>query len=553
MKYFGHIACYCFLAQVILSHAAHAHANTAKGYVTQVNTPAEFFIGALHVRLSAETQCELLQVKDTTIIPIGDKLPSARHPAKLLYDLDSSHSAYSLCASEPLGIGSRVVVNGQMTSDGMEAQRLVIYKHYYKTSSMVRGGALVEEHLEYNQGRQGENGTIWIDGYPLRVAPQTKVIRLPSSTRFSYGFGGRRLGVGTSAHGPKFAATPSDVLPNSWVAYVAQRTSSDVLIAKSIEVWPNLDSSEVPSFLRQFKPEITPPHFDQHVPGTILFKNATPIQILPDQAVQQWIAKAGEDVLSSIPVVDYGKGRGLQFRFFVVGMVPSLLGDYFIPQTGFMPQTELVLRKIHTRFLFTRRERMMNVSVRSVVASPDGTVMIPATVLASLQNRAQIMALLSYVVAAVIQRQSYRSFPPIMVPSEFERRAVSGSSGLYVLAISRWLNEETLRLGIRQMYLAGYDIREAPFAWAVAQGNPVNNPVIDSKHPDKEIPWYAAYAFNYISKYYRDVDYSKLKRGEREYQAFKDELRRVDPAAFTAAAAPGTAAQAAAMPTKPKK
>ena len=82
------------------------------------------------------------------------------------------------------------------------------------------------------------------------------------------------------------------------------------------------------------------------------------------------------------------------------------------------------------------------------------------------------------------------------------------------------------------MYLAGYDIREAPFAWVVAQGKPVPNPIIDSKEPDKEIPWYAAYAFDYISKYYSDVDYSKLKRGEAEYAQFLEELRKADPQAF---------------------
>jgi len=92
-----------------------------------------------------------------------------------------------------------------------------------------------------------------------------------------------------------------------------------------------------------------------------------------------------------------------------------------------------------------------------------------------------------------------------------------------------WQNEQALRIGIRQMYLSGYDIREAPFAWAAAQGNPVNNPVIDSKHPDKEIPWYAAYAFNYISQYYKDVDYSKLKRGRAEYRQFLQELYKADP------------------------
>ena len=82
------------------------------------------------------------------------------------------------------------------------------------------------------------------------------------------------------------------------------------------------------------------------------------------------------------------------------------------------------------------------------------------------------------------------------------------------------------------MYLAGYDIREAPFAWAVAQGKPVSNPIMNSKDPDKEILWYAAYAFNYISQYYKDVDYSKLKRGRKEYQQFLQELRKADPEAF---------------------
>ena len=57
----------------------------------------------------------------------------------------------------------------------------------------------------------------------------------------------------------------------------------------------------------------------------------------------------------------------------------------------------------------------------------------------------------------------------------------------------------------------------------------VQNPIINSKHPYQEIPWYAAYAFNYINHYYQDVDYSKLKRGQRKYQQFLQELYKADP------------------------
>jgi hypothetical protein len=155
---------------------------------------------------------------------------------------------------------------------------------------------------------------------------------------------------------------------------------------------------------------------------------------------------------------------------------------------------------------------------------PDGMVMISGALLARLENDGQLSALLSYAITSIIQKQAYYAWS-----------ILSSRTAAPLEYISYPQEEQQLRIGIRQMYLAGYDIREAPYAWAVAQGKPVNNPVVNSKHPDKEIPWYAAYAFNYISQYYKDVDYSKLKRGEAEYQQFLQELRKADPEAFATA------------------
>jgi hypothetical protein len=155
----------------------------------------------------------------------------------------------------------------------------------------------------------------------------------------------------------------------------------------------------------------------------------------------------------------------------------------------------------------------------AVVSLPNGLIVVPSRTLANATCNAQLASLLSYAVTAILQQNDFRARPGIA-------RSADGA----VVAMAQY--QSTMRIGIRQMYLAGYDIREAPYAWAVAQGKPVNNPVIDSKHPDKEIPWYAAYAFNYISQYYKDVDYSKLKRGRKEYQQFLRELRKADPEAF---------------------
>ena len=159
----------------------------------------------------------------------------------------------------------------------------------------------------------------------------------------------------------------------------------------------------------------------------------------------------------------------------------------------------------------------------AAIAMPDGLIAIPDSTLARLRSNAQLASILSFAITQVLQRQllvtirSHQYFGGIY----------NLPSGPYFDIVFR--DEQLLRIGIRQMYLAGYDIREAPFAWAVAQGKPVNNPMIYSKHPDKEIPWYAAYAFNYISQYYKDVDYSKLKRGRAEYRQFLEELYKADP------------------------
>ena len=168
---------------------------------------------------------------------------------------------------------------------------------------------------------------------------------------------------------------------------------------------------------------------------------------------------------------------------------------------------------------------------------PDGTIIIPDVVLSRLNSEGQLASLLSYAITSIVQKQAYYVW-------RLSRQTLANVPLEYIAYPQA---EQVLRIGIRQMYLAGYDIREAPFAWAVAQGKPVNNPVINSKHPDKEIPWYAAYAFNYISQYYKDVDYSKLKRGRAEYQQFLHELYEADPSLPQAKASDQAHASAPAM------
>jgi len=171
--------------------------------------------------------------------------------------------------------------------------------------------------------------------------------------------------------------------------------------------------------------------------------------------------------------------------------------------------------------------------VRDVVGSPDGTILIPDSVLARLHNAAQLGALLSYAIEGVLQEQSFTADPVKVVPNLLERNSASMYASSSSGPVGIWENEQMTRLGILRMYMAGFDIREAPYAWTVGEGVLAENPVINGgRRPYTRIPGYAAYAFDMLASYYSDIDYSRLKRGSTEYAQFLKQLRKVDPWAF---------------------
>ena len=258
------------------------------------------------------------------------------------------------------------------------------------------------------------------------------------------------------------------------------------------------------------------PDYDKAIPGIIQYAYGDPIQIVPNQKLQEYISRLG-----MMLVPEYQKSMSaneptkIKFKFYLVHSFVYMPKSHFISVDGRLPKG---LRESDRDRYNSPKPHAL---VKTVIAMPTGVTLIPDVALIHVNNQAQLAALLFYAITSILQKQAYFGSPFTLPMSD------SDVWGNYYS--SRDENEQLLRNGIRQMYLAGYDIREAPFAWAVAQGKPATNPVIDSKNPGEEIPWYAAYAFNYISQYYKDVDYSKLKRGDAEYQQFLRELHKADP------------------------
>ncbi len=491
-----------FSATAFLLVASQACAVNASGFITHIDSPEEFEIGKLHVVMNGQTKCEKMGIYSRT------------------------KSNLTLCNTLHFSIGSVVHLSGQTSNPRyFSATRVVVGMQRTRNNQRIErfGGqsklilkraALLEEEAKIYRGTEERHGNLSVDGYPITITPET-TLRVTSDSK--------------SAAFPSFSGKtpfPSRLLqPNIWVAYRSIISTNQTLVAKQLYCLPNHVYPSEKKFLRKFTPKIEVPDYGNHMPGNIQYKHGDAIKILPNEKLQEYVSKLGMEVVPQYQKkLEANDPTKIDFNFYVVyPFIHTGKSDLMEVNGGISGE---YYNHVFTSHLVLNTPKPDSL-VEDVIGMPEGTILIPDIVLSRLNSEGQLAALLSYAVTSIIQKQAYYAWS--LGPQTTSLLLDFFSLGNLYKLLAYPQTEQQLRIGIRQMYLAGYDIREAPFAWAVAQGKPVNNPVIDSKHPDKEIPWYAAYAFNYISQYYKDVDYSKLKRGEAEYQAFLKELYKADP------------------------
>jgi hypothetical protein len=498
-------------------------AETITGFVTRIGSPTEIEIGTTRAVITPQTGC------------LFEALPEDNRT--------NSSTSVSPCNLSQMTIGSRVKMMGKLTKSGefiairlewgmgyvepcKHCILLTLHKHAPGAApGILVHRALAEENPDIARSAAGWSGKWWIDGYPMDIDASTRLISSPDSTVL------HKLGVDMLSGNPlepKYHIHTVHELrssrllsANTWAFYRATYKTNHNPIVSQLILWLNQTSIAEKKFLSMYVTQINQPDYKKSTRGSIQSRYGQPIHIIPDYHAQQYISRMGAMLVPQyqreMSTADPSK---VNFHFYLVRAFVYSQKNEFWYVNGEIPQNPY---KAICGWRYNAPRA--GSSFTSLIANPDGTVLVPDATVARIKNQAQLSSLLSYAITSILQKQAYRAWP--IVKPAFAAPPCSLAS--YTL---RSEDEQLLRIGIRQMYLAGYDIREAPYAWAVAQGKPVNNPIINSKDPDKEIPWYAAYAFNYISQYYKDVDYSKLKRGEKEYQQFLQELRKADPEAF---------------------
>lgn len=520
-------SCIVIALIVILSATSQSQTPTitAEGFVTS-KAGDSIQLGSVEVRGYRRASCflQLAAINDRRrelpcselAISIGEKLRVS----------GSKISKTSLKASQVIAWPSQSVAALDDPESGGPAQ------------GPFTGGAFLEEPPE-TVGRANKLPVqIWVNGIPLRASSATTVNLASDGLRRENVIGGRNIYGGSITFWNKskaIAAQPSTsvLVPGNYISYAGKGDSGVGSQAMLLDVFANNLTARESDFIKRQSAHVTEPDYVSGSPGSIEYSDGERIQIVPDKNVQEYVSKVGWALIPASQGNQSANDSGkIDFRFYVVRPFKNTRENRFIEING-----QLREACFSVGLWGPLAASKPNSLVSGVVGEDNGLILIPDAALVRLNSEGQLAFLLSASIETITQKSAYFNW--------VQMKSNQGVVDPCRDAIS--LNKRIIRMGIRNEYVAGYDIREAPLAWAAEKGIAIANPSLSTGHTARqfhddigflrnktayEFPWYAAYAFFYVGKYFADVDYSKLKRGEAEYAQFRDELRKADPDAF---------------------
>jgi hypothetical protein len=311
-----------------------------------------------------------------------------------------------------------------------------------KNALAMEGIGLIQETPALHRDGQSWIGTLWVDGYPLQLTEKTKLTD----------------GEGKPYPGDKIAT-------NIWASYKATRNLDHSIHADSISFTPNQVDAEEKKFRDKSEAQIDEPDYVKKIPGKIKFHWAWSLDILPDKNVQDYVNRVGKSLIpqyqKDLPDSDPTK---INFRFYVIQ------------------------RPSKWKESFTDAFSCSNGIMDDVVSCSNGIMIVSDNVLASLDNEAQLAALLSNAIAATLDKTLYVHRTRLKTQNNLGwvgMATITGYAGAPLVigdAIATRnlmldINKQASRIGLRSMLQNGYDIREDPFAWTVAANQQVRNPL----------------------------------------------------------------------------
>ena len=357
-------------------------------------------------------------------------------------------------------LGLEIEVSGELNDDHLSATRIEIFPKRVP-GERVAGTALLERipQLSIHDGKF--DGTIVADGRKLRVDANSILL-----------FRDRTLDAADSKPTPLASVDP--VKPNVFITYAGKRANDGSIVVTRAIFSPNyVDEAE--QKMREEK------EFEM-LPGFIKVKHVGDMAIVADEALQGRVNEIG------------------------LGLVPEFQKA--------LPDSDPTKLRFHFYVVQAKHPWPL--------AGSNGTILIPAKLLARLQNEAQLAAILANGVASVVQKQEFRSkhrreaqmwialaSDAVLVPFPIIGAASAITNGVTQEKYASAYFEQSARLSLDYVLNAGWDIREAPTAMRLAYGRRHGEPGHD--------PPMTGFLLGEIRSNYADIDYTLLKKDDQPY------------------------------------
>ncbi len=448
------------------------------GFVTSVHSPTEFEIDDYRITKDASVVLELMKSED-------------------------KEEATAFDASG-IRVGTEMEIRGDYDAASGQLTAKSIKVHLDENRRLKRT-ALLQKAPELHKKGSGWDGHIHVDGQRIVVAEETVVtIKLNNSQKKAEKAAQKAVTKAKKASTPADPETdeeeqPGAVLdrveqipPNTFVSYEGTRQVDGTVLARKLEFQQNELTSGEARMWKASKPKVRASNYAAGKPGDLMMQGIGKFKLVPDENVQKYVQKLGMALVPQLQRdLAAGDPQKIPFQFFVV------------------------------------EQKAIN-----AFALPNGTVVVNSGILTTLENEAQLAAVLSHEITHAFEEHAYRQSQyhknlrtAILIGgaigAAYGGKAVGDIAKLTEAAVrngySRSLENQADRIGMERMMEAGYDPREAVRVWKVFSLKEGDHPTdfFWSSHDNNTTR--RSYLMAELKNNYSGVDFENYTRDSKEY------------------------------------
>jgi hypothetical protein len=346
-------------------------------------------------------------------------------------------------------------------------------------------------------GEQGWTGTFLVDGQRIQVNPQTEVLFKLTSREKKLAKKAKETPEAEGTFEP--LRTLADVTIGMTMTYEGMRDRDGTILARRVEFAKNDLEPGEKKLWDSLKVTTKPFNGSQSLAGELKISSVGKFKTLPDQEVQDYVARLGEQMVPSYQrKLSQNDPNKIPFRFFVV------------------------VEKTPNAF-----------------ALPNGIVIVHSSMFDILENEAQLAAVVGHEVAHAVQEHTWRQQQNkktartalaigAAIASAYGQYALRDSMTLIQAAMTsgyaRNLENQSDRLGLEYMVNAGYDPRQAPRVWKEMTNKLGDSPtnLFWSSHDNNATR--RSYLMNELKLNYANLQYSNFRTNDSEYRAIVERV-----------------------------